>query len=313
MKNKKNALIFDWIIYIKVVEKKSFSAAARELMMSVASVSKVIAKLEDIFSARLISRNAHKFEVTSSGQTAYEKALLICETYHNLLNSLECKDEIRGELRLSAPGIMCDNVINDWLIEYTDRHPRATVRLLSREAGSFSSDSPEFDDLVIKSGQLDSPDLIQRKLNPVPFGMYASPEYLRKNGEPIRPEDLSGHSLLRLSHYSLRNPVAFRTGETVIPISINSEEEFYSNSIQSLLHMTLHDRGICLAVPCWVIGHYEFDQRLCRVLPDWELTPLPAFIVWRYRKHYSALFSDFSSFIEDKWNCMFSDSRDFVE
>ncbi|KGL57299.1 LysR family transcriptional regulator [Pantoea ananatis] len=313
MKNKKNALIFDWIIYIKVVEKKSFSAAARELMMSVATVSKVIAKLEDIFSARLIIRNAHKFEVTSSGQTAYEKALLMCETYHNLLYRLECKDEIRGELRLSAPGIMCGNIINDWIIEYTDRHPRAKVRLLSRETGSFSSDSPAFDDLVIKSEQLDSPDLIQKKLNPVQFGMYASPEYLRKNGEPKRPEDLSGHSLLRLSHYSLRNPVAFRSGETVISLCIDSEEEFHSNSIQSLLHMTLHDRGICLAVPCWIIGHYNFDQRLFRVLPDWELTPLPVFMMWRYRKHYSALFNDFSSFIEGKWNCIFSDAGDFVE
>ncbi len=310
MKNKKNALIFDWLIYIKVVEKKSFSAAARDLIVSVASVSKVVARLEDIFSARLISRNAHKFEVTSAGQTAYEKALIICETYHSLLSSLDCKDEIRGELRLSAPGILCDNIISDWVMEYTDLHPGVRIHLLSREAGSFSADSPEFDDLVIKSGYLDSPDLIQKKLNPVPFGMYASKEYLQRKGEPQNPEELSGHSLLKLSHPSLRNPVEFRSGKKVVRISINSAEEFYSNSVQSLLHMTLRERGICLAVPCWVISSQELTHRLCRVLDCWELPPLPAYMVWRYRKNYTALFSDFSRFIEFKWNNLFSASLD---
>ena len=305
MKNKKNALIFEWLIYIKVVEKKSFSAAARELMISVASVSKVVARLEDIFSARLISRNAHRFEITAAGQTAYDKALIMCETYHNLLSGLDCGDEIKGELRLSAPGILCDSVISDWVMEYTDRHPGVRIHLLSREAGSFSADSPEFDDLVIKSGYLDSPDLIQKKLNAVPFGMYASAEYLRINGAPCRPEDLSGHSLLRLSHPSMRNPVAFRCGETVARVYIDSPAEFYSNSIQSLLHMTLRDRGICLGVPCWVIRNQGLTQRLSQILPGWELSPLPAYMVWRYRKHYSALFSDFSRFVESKWSNLF--------
>lgn len=248
-------------------------------MISVASVSKMVARLEDIFSARQISRNAHRFEITAAGQTAYEKALIMCETYYDLLSGLDCKDEISGELRLSAPGILCDSIISDWVMEYTDRHPGVRVHLVSREAGSFSADSPEFDDLVIKSGYLDSPELIQKKLNPVTFGMYASPKYLRENGEPSRPEDLNRRSLLRLSHPSMRNPVAFRWGETVTRVCIDSPAEFYSNSIQSLLHMVLRDLGICLGVPCWVIRNQGLTQRLCQILPGWELSPLPAYMV----------------------------------
>lgn len=308
MKNKKNILIFDWIVYIKVVEMKSFAAAARELFVSPASVSKVISRLEDIFSACLISRNAHKFEVTSFGQLAYKKALIICETYHNLFNSFDFKDEIRGELRLCAPGIMCDTIISDWVMEYADRHPGVQIHLLSRESASFSPDSPEFNDLVIKSGYMDSPDLIQKKLNPVPFGLYASTEYLQLRGEPHTPDELGSHSLLRLIHPLLKNPVEFRSANKVIRLSINSPEEFYSNSIQGLLHMTLRGRGICMAAPCWVINNKELTQRLHHVLPSWQLSPLPAYMVWRNRKHHSALFNDFGRYIESKWNNLFSET-----
>lgn len=305
MKNKQNALIFDWLLYVKLVELKSFSMAARELNLSVATVSKAVSRLEDIFSARLISRNAHRFEVTTAGEIAYENALVMCETYYNLLNGLNDKNEIRGELRLSAPGILCDSIVNDWIIEYTDRYPNVRIHLLSREAGGFTSDSPEFDDLVIKSGYLDSPDLIQKHLNPVPFGVFASQDYLRTHAVIVQPDDLNNHRLLRLNHPYLRSPVTFLGGREEKKISLGGIGDFQSNNISSLLHLARLGKGVCVAVPCWVVKSSPAYRMLTQVLYDWPLTPLPAYLVWRYRKSYSSLFRDFSLFIEKKWNELF--------
>ncbi|WP_349887407.1 LysR family transcriptional regulator [Pantoea ananatis] len=305
MKNKKNALVFDWIIYVKVVELKSFSIAARELNLSVATISKTVSKLEDIFSTRLISRNAHRFEITSAGELAYESALEMCETYHNLIDEMNDKNDIRGELRLSAPGNMCNSVISDWIIEYTEQHPEAKIHLLSREAGSFTSDSPEFDDLVIKSGYLDSPDLIHKSLNSVEFGLYASRSYLDMHPPLSQPEDLNKHHLLRLNHTLMRSPLKFCRAKEVKDCFINGENEFYSNNIFSLLHMAKKNKGICVAVPCWEVQNSHSGMTLSRVLPEWALTPIPAYMVWRYRKQYSLLFRDFSSFMEKKWNNFF--------
>jgi len=313
MKNKKNSLIFDWMIYIKVIERKSFTAAAKDLCVSVATVSKVIAKLEDIFATRLISRNAHKFEVTTAGHIAYEKSLAICETYHNLLTGLDDRGEIKGELRLSAPGLLCDSIISNWIIEYTSSNPGAIIHLFALETGSFRSDSPEFDDLVIKSGYLESPDLIQRKLNSVDFGIYASTEYLKNHKEIMHPDELNGHSFLRLSHPSLRNPVRLHNGNLDTQLNIQDSRELHSNNIRSLLHMTMKERGICLAIPCWMVRELETNNVLSRVLPQWHLSPLPVYMVWRYRKHHSRLFSDFSEFIENKWNNFFSPSSHCTE
>ncbi|MFP3439125.1 LysR family transcriptional regulator [Pantoea sp. SIMBA_133] len=305
MKNKKNALIYDWMVYVKVVELRSFSLAARELNLSVATVSKAISKLEDILSTRLMSRNAHRFEITSAGEIAYESALVICETYHDLLNGMNDKNDIKGELRFSAPGNMCNSVISDWIIEYTEQHPEAKIHLLSREAGSFTSDSPEFDDLVIKSGYLDSPDLIHKSLNPVEFGLYASRDYLDISPPLVEPEDLNKHRLLRLNHTLMRSPLMFsREGEDK-KCCISGTHDFFSNNIFSLLHMARKNKGVCIAVPCWEVENLPASATLSRVLCDWSLRPIPAYMVWRYRKKYSLLFRDFSLFVEKKWNDFF--------
>ncbi|MDF7788617.1 LysR family transcriptional regulator [Pantoea stewartii] len=305
MKNRKNAIVFDWIIYVKVVELKSFSLAARELHLSISTVSKTVTKLEDILSTRLLSRNAHRFEITSAGEIAYKSALEMCEVYHNLLDEMNDKNVIKGELRLSAPGNLCNSVINDWIIEYTEQHPDAKIHLLAREAGSFTSDSPEFDDLVIKSGYLDSPDLIHKSLNPVEFGIYASRDYLNMHTPLTEPEDLNRHSLLRLNHLLMRSPLTFTKSGEERQCFIRGEREFYSNNTCSLLHMAKKNKGVCLAVPCWEVIHSPTCMTLNRVLSDWALTPIPAYIVWRYRKKYSLFFRDFSLFLENKWNAFF--------
>lgn len=306
MKNKKNELIFEWIIYIKAVERKSFTAAAKDLCVSVATVSKVVAKIENIFSERLISRNAHRFEVTNAGHIAYESSLSICEIYHNLLTELKDTEGISGELRLSAPAIMCESVLNEWIIEYMSQNTEVIIHLMFRETGNFKTDSPEFDDLVIKSGFLDSPDLIHRRLNPVPFGIYASKEYLQSHAEIMKPEDLNGHYLLRLNHPSLRDPIRLHNDLLETQLNITDSRLFYSNNIRSLMHMAKNGRGICLAIPCWVAREPEASKVFIPVLPQWRLAPLPTYMVWRYRKKHSRLFSDFSSFIERKWNDFFS-------
>lgn len=306
MKSKKNHLIHDWLIFIKVVEKKSFSSAATEMNMAVGSVSKSIAKLEGLVDAQLISRNAHKFEVTAAGEIVYEKALILCETYHNLLARLDNNsNEIKGVLRLSAPGILCDDIISTWIMEYVDRNPNAVIHLLSREAGSFTSDSPEFDDLVIKSGFLDSPDLIHKSFNPVPFGIYASPEYLSQHPQVVTPEDMNGHSILKLSHPSIKYPLLMKQGDVEQHISLCPGREFVSNNVRSLLHMAKNGKGICIAAPRWIVEPYLEERNLVEILTDWSLPVLPSYLVWRYRKWYSPLFRDFSVFIEQKWNTLF--------
>ncbi|WP_345831203.1 LysR family transcriptional regulator [Erwinia sp. HDF1-3R] len=304
---KKNVLINDWITFVTVVEMGSFSAAATELSVSTGTVSKNLTKLENTIGAQLISRNAHKCELTESGKIAYEKSIIICEAYSNLLARIDgIGNEIKGVMRLSAPSIICDNIASQWIMEYIDLNPGVSIHLLSRDSGNFTADSPEFDDLVLKSGYLNNPDLIHRSLNPVPFGIYASPDYLSKH-KPIKfPEEMSGHSFLRLSHPYLKPPLILMKNGESRKIEFTPGKEMVSNNVFSLINMATENRGICLAAPVWAVKEQVDSGLLIHLLPEWRLPELQVHLVWRYRKHYSPLFRDFSTFIEKKWNSLFA-------
>lgn len=294
------------MIYIKVVEKKSFSAAAIEMGLSTGTVSKSVTNLEAVVNAQLLSRNAHKFEVTADGQIVYREALKLCGTYYNLLAKLDGhNNEIKGSMRLSAPGVLCDSIVSNWIMEYSEKNSSTAIHLISREGASFTCDSPEFDDLVIKSGYMESPDLIHKKLNPVPFGIFAAPAYLKRYTRIETPEDLNGHQILKLNHPSLKYPLNMKNKGVRKQFDLLLCKEISSNNVRSLLHMTVNGKGICVAAPRWSVEGFLREGSLVEVLDDWALQPLPSYLVWRYRKWYSPLFKDFILFIEKKWNAFF--------
>lgn len=303
---KTNGLISDWLIFVRVVECRSFSAAAREVNRSVSAISKSIMKLEEVLKSQLLSRNAHSFEITPAGMATYEKAKLICRNYNDLVAELcEGDNNIKGTLRLAAPTVMCEGIIPKWVMSYTKKNPKAVINILSREGGSFSSSSPEFDDLVIKSGIINSPDLVHKKINPVPFGLFASPEYLSKVCNPEHPDALSDAHILKLMHPSLAGDISLISDNQPEAVLVNPSPVCSSNNIGSLVNMALESQGICLALPVWSVQEHVDAGRLVQVLPEWKLPVLPAFLVWRYRSSYSPLFRDFIGFLEEQWNDFF--------
>ncbi|QDL35808.1 LysR family transcriptional regulator [Serratia liquefaciens] len=306
MIDRTNHLIGDWLIYIRVLDCKSFSAAADTLNRSVSAVSKSVAKLENTLNTQLIRRDARNFEITPAGQVTYEKAQEICRAYRELVTELQNpSSQIQGTLRILCPTVLSDSIIPSWIMDYTNSNPMAVINIQSREGGSFSTSSLKFDDLVIKSGYMDSPDLVHKKINPVPFGIYASPDYLSSR-QIVHPDELVACSILKLQHPSLSGPLTLmgKDGDSVH--IAETQPIFSSNNIGSLIQMATEGGGICIALPTWTVKQHLEDGRLQTVLPEWTLPELPSYLVWRYRSNYSMLFSDFISFIENKWNHFFS-------
>lgn len=173
----------DWMIFIKVAEVGNLSRAARELDISISAVSKSLSRLENSIEVTLLRRDSHHLELTGAGQTAYASMKRITSSFQSLLDELRNPDKIiRGSIKFSAPAIVCEFLANKWIWEFTASYPDTKIYLDSRERSDFFSKSLEFDELVFKSGIIESEDLVYRKISPLKLVLCASPKYIRKYG-----------------------------------------------------------------------------------------------------------------------------------
>ena len=66
-------------VFAKVVQQRSFTAAARDLGLSKSAVSKQVGRLEDRLGARLLNRTTRKLSLTEVGAVFYERCARIVE------------------------------------------------------------------------------------------------------------------------------------------------------------------------------------------------------------------------------------------
>ncbi len=91
--------ILDLEIFIRAADASSFSAAARELGLSPAVVSKRIGVLETVSGALLFKRNTRRMEVTGTGRRLYARVA----PFLKAMNGAEAFLRGAGEFETSAP------------------------------------------------------------------------------------------------------------------------------------------------------------------------------------------------------------------
>ncbi|HVJ91199.1 MAG TPA: LysR family transcriptional regulator, partial [Labilithrix sp.] len=117
-------------VFSKVVETKSFSAAARSFDTTTSAVSKRIARLEQRLGVRLLSRTTRRVSLTEAGASLYAHALRI------LADVAEAEDavarlggSIRGTLRISAPTILGEREVASLIPQLLAAHPDLRVEM----------------------------------------------------------------------------------------------------------------------------------------------------------------------------------------
>lgn len=297
-------LIYEWIVYHAVVEGGNLSIAAKKIGVSVSAVSKSLSRLEASLGATLFNRTSRGMEITDAGRITYEKSKTIISTFYSLKSELGGSEgEVSGKLRFSAPSVLCESVANEWAFDYMKRYENVEINLHSRERTDFSVHSPEFDDIVLKSGFIDSADLVHRKLTPMPMVMCATPCYLKKTKRIQVPDDLYSHDLLMLNHPSVEGLTLIKKG-TKASLDFSMMKGLTTNNISAIVNLALMGRGVCIAAPEWVVLKKIESGDLRVILPDWEFPSLQPFLVWRYREYQSELMRNFRDYISDKWECL---------
>lgn len=282
-------------VFCKVVELGSFAAAADRLNMSTSAVSRQLAQLEGLLSARLLNRSTRRISLTENGRAYYERCLL-------LLADLEEAEEMvgnaslnpRGTLRLTASISFGASHLAPALGEFARKYPEMKFDLQL-------SDRPldlveEGLDLAIRIGQQGNQNLVARRIGGVTLITCASPDYLARHGTPRHPQELARHACLAYSYAP--DPEAWRFQSAGEPeFSVKFEAAMTGNNGTALAEIAAAGGGVTRA-PDFILDPLVSQGRLQRILPEWDAASMPIWAMYPSRRHLSARVRSFVSFLE---------------
>ncbi|MBE1160388.1 LysR substrate-binding domain-containing protein [Dyella acidiphila] len=187
----------DLILFMRVLDQGSISAAARSLNLSVAVASQRLKRLEHDLGVRLLHRTTRRLHPTPEGLALAEQGRPLVEDLEALTSGLRqgAKDVV-GTLRLTASASFGRQYVSPLLAAFMERYPR--VRLSVNLTDEMQDLVSAGYDLAIRIGALHDSRLVARKLAVNRRVLCASPDYLRRRGTPRTPEELATHECVML-------------------------------------------------------------------------------------------------------------------
>lgn len=303
MYRENNRGIRDWVVFIYASELGSLTKAAKEIGSTVPAVCKSINRLEEYLDCKLFERRSNGIQLTESGLIALDRAKKIEKEFRELLSFIRNTENlISGTIRLSAPAIVCEFIANQWVSDFVRMYPNVRVFLDARERRDLNRGSPEFDDIVLRSGKIESEDLVHKPLKPLKLVICASPLYLKKHPPINHPSDLANHKSLGLHQHGLSEPILLSKGEETCLIDHGVNNNISTNNLLAMLNLVIKGKGICIATPKWLSSDYVNSGKLKILLPEWNAQEVPVWLIWRHRSKSTPLFMAFKDYIERRWN-----------
>jgi len=257
----------DLRVFLTVVRKGGFAAAAEELGLSPAYVSKRIQILETTLGSRLLHRTSRRVALTDDGERVQRWAVRILDDVQQLQDELsEAHTAPRGRLHLCSSFGFGRNHVAPAISLLAEQYPELEIRLdvFDRVVDIVH----EGFDLEIHVGDDIAGQHIGRRLVTNNRVLCASPDYLTRRGVPETLQDLQQHDCLVLKErdnafgiWQLQGP----EGEASVRVS----GPLSSNSGEIVLQWALDGRGVLLR-SMWDVKPLLQQGRLVQVLADYR-------------------------------------------
>lgn len=253
----------DYPIFLAVAEAGSLTAAGRALGMSQPTVGRRIRALEDHFGTSLLKRESGQLVPTNFGQSMLDHIRRMQNEASAIdRSSATLEDSLSGVVRLSAT----EGVGTSWLPgvmkSFRQEHPDVLVDI-GIGFQSFNLAQREADIALRWRSPGEQNSLIGRKVAEVGFALFASPEYLEKNGAPSTPEELTEHDGV-LAQIMDGKSLWLMDDDGKMMFE-PKRVTFNTNSIWAFDQALVHGYGIGVLPMCGLINR---DLGLVRVLPD---------------------------------------------
>lgn len=265
------------VFFARVVEQRSFTAAAAKLGVSKSVVSARIAAFERRLRAPLLHRTTRKLSLTREGLALYERCARVAAAADEAAAAADRTGDVpHGVLRVDAPIVFAQERLAAPVAKYLERHPQVRVALTMNDRMIDLVD--EGVDVAIRiTWRLAGAGLVARKLGADRTVLCASPDYLTRKGTPASPADLVHHDCLL---YSLLKEAAewrFRVGRRTVGVPI--EARFSAASGAVLRGAALAGMGLAV-LPRFMIAADLDAGRLRPVIDTFEGVALGIYAVY---------------------------------
>lgn len=251
-------------VFQRVVESGSFSEAARLLLMTPSTVSKLIGRIEARLGVRLLERSTRRLSLTAEGQVFYERSLALLAELDEIERGLsQGAASADGTIRVNASVPIGTMALEPLLPAFWAEHPRIVVDLsLSDEIVDLYLDRT---DVAFRVGPLPDSSMMARRIGVAWRKIVAAPAYLERHGVPKTVDDLAAHNCLGFNFRRAAPVWPFRESGRIVDRAVHGS--LLANNGETVRRMAV--AGIGLAR----LGDYHAREdiaagRLVEVLSD---------------------------------------------
>lgn len=260
-------LVTDLLVFAKVVERGTFTAAAEALGMAKSQVTKQVRRLESSLGVTLLHRTTRRMALTEAGASLHEHAEAMARAAAAARDAAaQHGHQPSGRLRISASVTYGRHVLSPLLPAFHRKHPSVELELVLLDR--YVDLLEEGVDVAIRLTAAPPPSLAGRPLHAIPFVVCGTPRFARKH--PVKqPQQLGTVPCMSFNAQVRRNGATwhFRRGRERIEVDVTGP--VVVNSSDVVRELVMNDMGLGL-LPEFVVRQDLESGRLVHLLPDWE-------------------------------------------
>ncbi len=281
-------------MFVTVIERGSFSAAARKLGVSSGQASKLVSRLEEMLGVQLLHRTTRSISPTEAGRAYFDRIRVLLDELEDLNASIRSvSGEARGRLVMSVPVNFGTQVLAPLFAEFARLHP--LIELDVSFSDRLVNLVDEGFDLALRIGLLRDSALVARKLCPIRVVTTAAPSYLAEFGTPQRPEDVTGHECILDANFADVATWRF-AGDVSVPV----RGRLRFASAEACSAAAANGLGLVQG-PSFVAGDRIRAGQLVPVLSDDEADPLGLWAVYTTGRHLATKVRVMVDFLVDRF------------
>lgn len=262
-------------VFAKVVEQKSFRAAAKDLGLAPSRVSDTISELEKYLGVTLLYRTTRKLSLTDEGRKFYAHASELTRNAEAGLDALNAgSEELMGELRISLPAFLASSSISTAIAEFAQQHKKVALSLSYTD--QLMDMLSEGLDLSIRVGWLDDSSMMSRKIGESRRLLVASRAYLASRPPPKDPSDLHDWDWIRFHMRPSAVEFSSASHEKVI---VSENARISADNTEAVFHLACQNLGLAILPEHWAEERIKTGE-FVHVLPEWELKSMGYYAVW---------------------------------